>query len=131
MTPGPEAEAWPCGTDRCCELRKVEPLHRALEGRQAWITGLKRCDAPTRAAAPIVSWDEARGLVKVNPMATWTDADVANYEADHGLPVHPLMSPGATCRSAAHRRPVRSPPGKTLAPGGGRAWDKTECGLHV
>src|SRR5579884_3350211 len=90
VRPGADAEPWPCGTARCCELRKVVPLAAALAGRRAWITGLKRVDAPTRADAPVVAWDAARGLVKVNPMASWTDADIANYVADHGLPVHPL-----------------------------------------
>ena len=87
LTPGPEADAWPCGTERCCELRKVVPLDAAVAGRGAWITGLKRVDATTRVEAPIVSWDEARGLVKVNPLATWTDDDIAAYLADHDLPV--------------------------------------------
>ncbi|MGH9120877.1 MAG: phosphoadenosine phosphosulfate reductase family protein, partial [Acidimicrobiales bacterium] len=58
-TPGAEADAWPCGTERCCELRKVAPLNAALAGRGAWLTGLKRVDASTRTDAPIVSWDEA------------------------------------------------------------------------
>ena len=130
MTPGPEAEAWPCGTERCCDLRKVEPLNRALEGRAAWMTGLKRCDAPTRAAAPIVSWDEARGLVKLNPMATWTDADVANYEVDHGLPVHPLMSQGyLSIGCAPTTRPVAA--GEDPRAGRWAGMGKTECGLHV
>jgi len=129
MTPGPEAGAWPCGTDRCCELRKVEPLNRALAGRGAWITGLKRSDAPTRAEAPIVAWDPVRSIVKVNPLATWTDADIANYEADHGLPVHPLMTQGyLSIGCAPTTRPVA--PGED--PRAGRWWGtgKTECGLH-
>jgi phosphoadenosine phosphosulfate reductase len=130
MTPGPEAEAWPCGTERCCDLRKVEPLHRALQGRAAWMTGLKRVDAPTRAAAPIVSWDEARGLVKVNPVATWTDADIAGYEADHGLPVHPLMTRGyLSIGCAPTTRPVA--PGEDARAGRWAGMGKTECGLHV
>jgi phosphoadenosine phosphosulfate reductase len=130
VTPGPEAEAWPCGTERCCELRKVEPLHRALQGHSAWMTGLKRCDAPTRASAPIVSWDEARGLVKVNPVATWTDADIANYEADHGLLVHPLMTQGyLSIGCAPTTRPVA--PGEDARAGRWSGMGKTECGLHV
>jgi phosphoadenosine phosphosulfate reductase len=130
ITPGPEADAWPCGTERCCELRKVAPLHRALENRAAWVTGLKRCDAPTRADAPIVSWDEARGLVKVNPIATWTDADVFGYEADHGLPVHPLMAQGyLSIGCAPTTRPVA--PGEDPRAGRWSGMGKTECGLHV
>jgi len=130
ITPGPEAEAWPCGTERCCELRKVEPLHRALRGRAAWMTGLKRCDAPTRSDAPVVSWDGPRGLVKVNPVATWTDADVANYEADYGLPVHPLMTQGyLSIGCAPTTRPVA--PGEDPRAGRWSGMGKTECGLHV
>jgi phosphoadenosine phosphosulfate reductase len=130
MRPGPEADAWPCGTERCCELRKVEPLDRALQDRAAWITGLKRVDAPTRALAPIVSWDEVRGLVKVNPVATWTDADIAHYEADHGLPVHPLMSQGyLSIGCAPTTRPVA--PGEDPRAGRWAGMGKTECGLHV
>ena len=71
--PGPEAAAYPCGSDQCCQFRKVEPLRRALAGKRAWLTSLKRSDGPTRADAPIVSWDAGFGLVKVNPLATWTE----------------------------------------------------------
>jgi phosphoadenosine phosphosulfate reductase len=130
ITPGPEAAAWPCGTERCCELRKVEPLHRALQDRAAWMTGLKRCDAPTRAEAPIVSWDQDRNLVKINPLATWSDADVAGYEADHGLLVHPLMTQGyLSIGCAPTTRPVA--PGEDPRAGRWSGMGKTECGLHV
>jgi phosphoadenosine phosphosulfate reductase len=129
MTPGPEAAAFPCGTERCCELRKVEPLNRALAGRSAWITGLKRSDAPTRAAAPIVAWDSARGLVKVNPLATWTDADIVQYEVDHALPVHPLMAQGyLSIGCAPTTRPVA--PGEDPRAGRWAGTGKIECGLH-
>jgi len=129
MHPGPEAESWPCGTARCCELRKVEPLNRALAGRAAWLTGLKRSDAATRADAPIVSWDAERRLVKVNPLATWTDEDIANFEHDHGLPVHPLMERGyRSIGCAPTTRPVA--PGEDPRAGRWSGTDKTECGLH-
>jgi len=130
IKPGPEAAAWPCGTPHCCELRKVEPLDRALEGREAWLTGLKRCDASTRAHAPIVSWDHARGLVKVNPMATWTDDDVDHYVADHGLPVHPLIAQGyLSIGCAPTTRPVAS--GEDPRAGRWAGTGKVECGLHA
>jgi len=129
MHPGPQAEQWPCGTARCCELRKVEPLNRALEGKAAWLTGLKRSDAATRADAPIVSWDADRRLVKVNPLATWTDEDIANFEHDHGLPVHPLMERGyRSIGCAPTTRPVE--PGEDPRAGRWAGTDKTECGLH-
>ncbi len=92
--PGPEAAAHPCGSDQCCQFRKVEPLRRALGGKEAWLTSLKRSDGPTRADAPIVSWDAGFGLVKVNPLATWTGDDISSYLADHELPAHPLISQG-------------------------------------
>jgi phosphoadenosine phosphosulfate reductase len=130
LTPGPEADAFPCGTDRCCEMRKVIPLDRALEGRQAWMTGLKRVDAVTRAATPILSWDETRRLVKVNPLATWTDEDVAQYEADHGLPIHPLVPRGyLSIGCAPTTRPVA--PGEDPRAGRWAGSNKTECGLHI
>jgi len=127
--PGPEAAPTPCGSDGCCRLRKVEPLRRALEGRDAWLTALKRVDAPTRAAAPIVEWDGTFGLVKVNPLATWTDDDIASYLVDHGLPSHPLVSQGYLSIGCA---PTTRPVGPGEDPRSGR-WsgsDKVECGLH-
>jgi len=130
VTPGPDAEAWPCGSDRCCELRKVVPLNGVLEGRDAWMTGLKRVDTPARASTPIVKWDSARGLVKVNPIARWTDNDVTSYEADHHLPVHPLIGQGYLSIGC---RPTTRPVSVFEDRRAGR-WpgtDKTECGLHL
>jgi len=127
--PAREAADWPCGTARCCELRKVAPLRRAVAGRDAWMTGLKRDDAPTRSAAPIVSFDPSFGLVKINPLATWTDADVASYVADHDLPIHPLVKQGYLSIGCA---PTTRPVGAGEDPRAGR-WsgsDKVECGLH-
>ncbi|HET8990289.1 MAG TPA: phosphoadenylyl-sulfate reductase [Acidimicrobiales bacterium] len=128
-TPSPEAEAWPCGTARCCELRKVEPLARALHGRSAWITALKRVDAPTRDGAPVVSWDRRFSLVKVNPLATWTDDDVAYYLSSHGLPEHPLWAKGyGSIGCAAMTLPPR--PGESRRSGRWVGLAKDECGLH-
>jgi phosphoadenosine phosphosulfate reductase len=128
--PGPEAAAHPCGTEQCCQFRKVEPLRRALTGKRAWLTSLKRSDGPTRADTPIVSWDSSFGLVKVNPLATWTDQDVASYLSDHGLPVHPLVPEGYRSIGCA---PTTRPVSDEEDPRAGR-WaglDKSECGLHV
>ncbi|MGH9047290.1 MAG: phosphoadenylyl-sulfate reductase, partial [Acidimicrobiales bacterium] len=116
--------------EQCCKFRKVEPLRGALAGRAAWITGLKRVDSPTRATIPIVSFDETFGLVKVNPLATWTDEDIASYEADHHLPVHPLMKVGYRSIGCA---PTTRPVVDGEDPRAGR-WvgsNKTECGLHA
>jgi phosphoadenosine phosphosulfate reductase len=128
--PGPEAAGTPCGSPGCCELRKVAPLRALLADRRAWLTSLKRSDAPTRAAAPVVGWDAAFGVVKVNPLATWTDDDVDSYLADHDLPVHPLMSQGYRSIGCA---PTTRPTAEGEDPRAGR-WsgtDKTECGLHT
>jgi phosphoadenosine phosphosulfate reductase len=130
LRPGPEADGWPCGTERCCEVRKVVPLDAALRDRGAWFTGLKRVDAATRAQAPIVSWDDRRGLVKVNPLAAWTDDDIAFYSADHRLPVHPLVSEGyLSIGCAPTTRPVAA--GEDTRAGRWAGSGKTECGLHA
>jgi phosphoadenosine phosphosulfate reductase len=129
-TPGPDADAHPCGSEQCCQFRKVEPLRRALAGKQAWLTSLKRSDGPTRADAPIVSWDASFGLVKVNPLATWTDSDVSSYLSDHGLPVHPLVPQGfRSIGCAPTTRPVAD--GEDPRAGRWSGLDKSECGLHV
>ena len=130
LEPGLEADAWPCGSRRCCELRKVEPLERALAGRAAWVTGLKRVDADTRRHTPIAAWDANRGMVKINPLAAWTDGDIAAYMDDHGLPAHPLMSQGyLSIGCAPTTRPVA--PGDDPRSGRWADSEKTECGLHL
>jgi phosphoadenosine phosphosulfate reductase len=124
------AEAWPCGTAQCCEFRKVRPMRQAMEHKEAWMTGLKRADAPTRRDAPIVAYDESWGMVKINPLATWTEQDIAGYGADHGIPQHPLLSKGYLSIGCA---PTTRPVAIGEDPRAGR-WsdsDKVECGLHV
>ncbi len=128
-TPGADAEAWPCGSEKCCEFRKVRPLKQALAGDEAWLTGLKRVDAPTRVTTPIVSYDEKWGMVKINPLATWTDRDIAGYEVDHGIPRHPLLSQGyLSIGCAPTTRPVAA--GENPRAGRWSGSDKVECGLH-
>jgi phosphoadenosine phosphosulfate reductase len=128
--PAAGAEQWPCGSAQCCEYRKVRPLKEALAGKAAWVTGLKRVDAPTRRDAPIVSYDDAWGLVKLNPLATWTEQDVAGYTADHGIPEHPLLSKGYLSIGCA---PTTRPVDAGEDPRAGRWSDseKVECGLHI
>jgi phosphoadenosine phosphosulfate reductase len=121
---------WQQDVASCCGVRKVEPLNRALAGKRAWITGLKRTDAPTRATAPIVSWDLQREMVKVNALATWTPLDLAVYAAEHDLPTHPLAErgyPSIGCWPCT--RPVA--PGEDPRSGRWAGLDKTECGLHT
>ena len=101
----------------------------ALVGRDAWLSGLRRSEASTRAGAPIVGRD-LRGLVKVNPIANWSDLDVAGYIKDHDVPVNPLIDQGYLSIGC---RPCTKPVIDGADPRSGR-WaglDKTECGLHV
>jgi phosphoadenosine phosphosulfate reductase len=128
--PGADAAGWPCGSARCCELRKVEPLRRVLAGKRAWLTSLKRADAPTRADAPVVGWDAVFGVVKINPLASWTDDDVDSYLRDHDLPVHPLVAKGyLSIGCAPTTRPVAE--GEDHRAGRWAGTGKTECGLHA
>jgi phosphoadenosine phosphosulfate reductase len=121
---------WQLDPDECCAMRKVEPLARALEGKSAWLTGLRRDEAPTRANAPIVGFDVGRGIVKVNPIAPWTDDDIAGYKKDHELLEHPLASqgyPSIGCWPCT--RPVAD--GEDARAGRWAGTEKTECGLHL
>jgi phosphoadenosine phosphosulfate reductase len=127
--PGPDAAASPCGSSNCCELRKVEPLGRALRGRSAWITSVKRVDAPSRATMKTLMWDEKFGLVKVNPLATWSDDDVAYYLKSHDLPEHPLWAQGYASIGCAAMTLKPQVPGDRRS-GRWVGLDKEECGLH-
>ncbi len=114
--------------DGCCSAAKVAQLDRALVGRQAWLSGLRRSEASTRADAPIIGLDR-RGLVKVNPLATWTDEDVAGYIVEHDVPVNPLVSRGYLSVGC---QPCTFPVAAGDDPRSGR-WagtDRTECGIH-
>ena len=103
----------------CCAAAKVAQLERALVGKLAWMSGLRRQESDTRRDAPIVARDR-RGLVKVNPLATWTDLDVEGYIADHDVPVNPLLS-RVTRPSAAGPAPGRYGLATTPVPVAGRA----------
>ena len=128
-TPAADAAPWPCGTAECCQRRKVAPLAAAVAGRRAWLTAVKRVDAATRASMPVVSWDEKFGLVKVNPLATWTDDDVAYYLASHELPEHPLWAQGYASIGCAAVT-MKPAPGSDRRSGRWSGSDKEECGLH-
>jgi len=123
-------DKWMDDPDGCCAARKVVPMAKALNGRTAWMTGLRRDEAPTRAAAPIVGYDVGRGMVKVNPIATWTEADVARYADDRSLPEHPLREKGyASIGCWPCTRPVGD--GEDARAGRWAGLDKLECGLHT
>lgn len=113
--------------DGCCAFRKTQPLQRALAGFDAWITGRKRFQAATRFDLPVFEADPPH--VKINPLASWSTADLAAYVAEHRLPPHPLAAEGfasigcAPCTSALR-------PGEDARAGRWRGFDKTECGIH-
>lgn len=116
--------------NECCRLRKVLPLRKALHGYAAWVSGLRRVESPTRANAPLISFDESFGLVKVNPIATWTDENVNDYIEKHGVLVNPLVNEGYPSIGCA---PCTKKPAPGEDPRSGR-WagrNKTECGLHA
>jgi phosphoadenosine phosphosulfate reductase len=125
----PRDDLWRTDTDACCAVRKVAQLDAALAGKEAWLSGLRRDDSPDRADTPLVQRDR-RGLVKVNPIATWTDDDVALYIELHDVPVNPLVArgyPSVGCWPCT--QPVAEGDDKRAGRWAGSA--KTECGLHL
>lgn len=123
-------ELWRRDPDACCALRKVEPLARALAQCDAYATGVRRDESPSRAGTQVVEWDERRGKVKVNPIARWTQDDVDAYVLEHGVLVNPLQHDGFLSIGCA---PCTRPVAEGEDPRAGR-WAgtaKTECGLHV
>jgi phosphoadenosine phosphosulfate reductase len=124
------AELWNRNPTACCAMRKVEPLARALEPYDAWASGVRRDEAVTRRETGVVEWDERRGKVKVNPIATWTQADVDAYVEKHGVLVNPLAYdgfPSIGCAPCTHR----VAPGEDPRSGRWSGQAKTECGIHV
>ncbi|WP_082105299.1 phosphoadenylyl-sulfate reductase [Demequina subtropica] len=114
----------------CCQMRKVDPLKKALGGYAAWVTGARRVDALTRSEMPVVSWDAKHGLVKINPLALWDDAAVEAYQEAHALPRNPLVAqgyPSIGCLPCT--KPVA--PGEDPRSGRWAGQGKTECGIHV
>ena len=115
----------------CCRVRKLEPLGRALAGASAWVTGLRRGQGVTRVATPFIEEDESSGLLKINPLADWSEQDVWNYIRAHDVPYNPLHdrgfpSIGCACCTRAIKR--------TEDLRAGRWWweapEHRECGLH-
>jgi phosphoadenosine phosphosulfate reductase len=114
----------------CCFLRKVAPLAEALEPYAGWVTGVRREEAPTRANTPVIAWDDNHQMVKVNPLATWTAADVEAYQVEHGLPRNPLTLqgyPSIGCEPCT----AKVAPGADPRSGRWAGRDKIECGIHV
>ena len=122
-------ELWTRDPDLCCELRKVEPNYRALDGKSAWISGMRRDQSKTRANVAIVDWDEKFGLVKLNPLATWDEKQVWAYILNNGVPYNELHDkgyPSIGCTNCT--KPVR--PGDDPRSGRWSGFDKEECGIQ-
>lgn len=122
-------ELWKREPDKCCDIRKMVPLAEALSGLKCWITGIRRDQAPTRANAPVVSWDAKFKLVKVNPLVLWKSEDVWNYIKANNVPynvLHDNNYPSIGCEPCT--RQVM--PGEDPRAGRWAGHQKTECGLH-
>jgi phosphoadenosine phosphosulfate reductase len=121
---------WTTDPDLCCSLRKLAPHQELMRGYDAWITGIRRDQTPTRAEIEILSLDNNTGTTKISPLAHWTEADVWAYVREHDLPVNALHERGypsigcIPCTRAVE-------PEETLRAGRWSHTDKTECGLHV
>ena len=118
---------WSWDPDGCCEIRKVEPLKRAKQGLDAWLSGRKAFQSVTRQNLPRFEIEDGR--LKVNPLGDWTKDDLDAYFAEHDLPRHPLEAQGYLSVGC---QPCTSTvaPGEDPRAGRWRGWDKTECGIH-
>jgi phosphoadenosine phosphosulfate reductase len=123
------AALWENNPDQCCQLRKIEPLSRILATYAAWITGIRREQAPTRANAGLIEWDQKFNLVKVNPLARWSSEQVWMYLRLHEVPYNALHDRNYPSIGCTHcTAPVL--PGDDPRSGRWKDSDKTECGLH-
>lgn len=116
--------------DACCAMRKVAPLNRALQGYEAWATGVRRSESPSRAHTPVIAFDPRKGKVKFAPLATWTDADVQAYADANGVLMNPLLQlgyPSIGCEPCT----AAVVPGQDARAGRWSGSTKTECGLHL
>lgn len=124
------AALWQRNPDLCCRLRKVEPLRRFLADKKAWITGIRRDQATTRRQTQLVSWDNANHLVKLCPLASWTQEQVWEYIHQHDLPTNVLHDegyPSIGCMPCTN--PVSS--GEDERAGRWAGTEKLECGIHI
>jgi phosphoadenosine phosphosulfate reductase len=123
------ASLWSRDPDLCCRIRKVEPLERALEGLDGWITAIRRDQTAERRSARVVEWDARRRLVKINPLVAWAKGDVWNYIAENDVPYNPLHDQGYPSIGCTHcTRAVRD--GEDDRAGRWSGYVKKECGLH-
>lgn len=124
----PEADLYQRDTDACCSLRKVIPLDRALGEFNAWITGRKRFQGGARLRLPVV--EASAGKIKINPLASWTKADLEAYAAEHALPQHPLVGAGFQSIGCWPCTDV-TPEGGDSRAGRWAGSQKSECGIHI
>ncbi|KNX37525.1 phosphoadenylyl-sulfate reductase [Luteipulveratus halotolerans] len=116
--------------DLCCTLRKTHPLDEAIDEYDGWATGLRRAESVTRASTPVVTFDERREKIKLAPLATWTDAQVDAYVAEHDVIMNPLLAQGyPSIGCAPCTRKVLA--GEDARAGRWSGNDKTECGIHL
>lgn len=121
---------WLHDPDRCCELRKIEPLQKKLAGLDAWITAIRREQSPARAGAPKVHWDEKFGLIKLNPIADWNVSQIWDYIRSHQVPYNPLYDRSYSSIGCTHCTRAISP-GENSRDGRWPGFAKIECGLHT
>ncbi len=120
---------WEVAPDRCCNIRKVKPLAESLQGRDAWIAGIRRDSGGSRAQARLIEWNTKYDLYKLSPLAAWTDRDIWNYIYKNDVPYNPLLDQGyksigcSVCTSLPTTDDPRS--------GRWKGFDKTECGIHI
>jgi len=124
----PDGVLWAADPDRCCHLRKVLPLRRALSGFDTWITGRKRYQGGLRQALPVVESQDGR--VKINPLAAWTMQEVTDYFRRHDLPRHPLQADGYLSIGCMPCTARTGEPGDSRA-GRWAGRGKSECGIHL
>ena len=126
----PNGDLWRREADLCCDIRKTEPLDRALQGFQGWITGRKRFQGGMRLALPTIEGEPSAGRIKLNPLARWSREDVERYRILRDLPAHPLVRDGYHSIGC---EPCTRPTQDGEDPRAGRWWglDKTECGIHA
>lgn len=118
---------WMRDPDACCEIRKIEPNRRALAGQTCWVSGLRRDQSEGRADTPIISWNNKFGLVKINPLANWTEKQTWTYIADNKIPYNPLLDQGYASIGCYNC----TVPGVQGRAGRWAGFDKEECGLHT
>ncbi len=125
----PDGQLHRSDPDACCALRKTEPLQRALQGFDGWITGRKRYQGQSRATLEFFEAEPGTGRLKVNPLAHWTPEDIQTYMDENRLPRHPLVArgyPSIGCRPCTSRVTEQEAP----RAGRWRGQQKTECGIH-